>query len=94
MKFYEFNGSNNFDYYALIGAESEEQAIKTYHHDICDKDPNEGFPDEISKEKSLLKYIETCKQEKVADINVKIKEFKQKAKDSTPYVFLIDGSLI
>lgn len=46
MKFYEFN---DFGYYALIGANTEDEAVKHYEEIVGDIEEDDGTPDEINK---------------------------------------------
>lgn len=89
MKFFEFN---DFGYYALIGAETEDRAIKHYEEDVSDIEDKDVYPLEISKEEAKKKLLTICKNE---DEEEKAKrEFNKFTLSSEPYLILIDGSLI
>lgn len=57
MNYYEFD--NRFEYYALIGANSLEAAVKEYSENIAELE-DEYLPAEVSKEYALKKYIDAC----------------------------------
>jgi len=85
MKFYEFK-TDKFDYYALIGAGTEDDAIKEYVEVVCDiEDKN---PVEISKEVVLTK----CQD----DFGLKTAEymFNELIEMYKTHIFLIDRSLM
>jgi len=91
MKFYEFN---DFGYYALIGAESEENAIGFYVETVSDieEEDKDTFPIEISKEDAKIKLLNVSidEEEKIRFI----KEFDLCTSNTEPYLILIDGSLL
>ena len=100
MKFYEFN---EYEYYALIGADNEENAKLGYIEVVADIEDNEKelTPNTICKEDALKRYVkaevEGCKtvEDNIEDFNKQINSFNDyDSKGSEPYmVFLIDGSL-
>lgn len=100
MKFYEFD---KYEYYALIGAENEENAMVGYIEVVADivKDEEDLHPGIISKDEAIERFkkgmIEGCETEedKIEDFNNQINNFNEYiSKGLEPYiVFLIDGSL-
>ncbi|ACO87192.1 hypothetical protein [Clostridium botulinum] len=101
MKFYEFN---YFEYYALILAKDDIEAIKGYEEVVADLDDEEKelAPDIITEKEALEKYIkghiEGCEtnEEKEKDFYQAINNFKKFVKESTEkyLILLIDGGLI
>lgn len=108
MKFYEFD--KDYDYYALIGAESIEQAKEYYNEAVSDIEDYENvgaMPEEISEEKARGLYEKTIGQE-IKDklkgvskkvINMAITEAEKEigfdvAVKESPCLLIIDGSLI
>lgn len=90
MKFYEFN---DFEYYALIGAISEAEAIKYYEENIAEIiKEDDGEPDEITKDEAKEKLLKICKDEQQKF--KEIEEFTECVNQNDPYLILIDGSLI
>lgn len=55
-KFYEFS-YRNFGYYAIVVADSEEEAIKKFEEQVCDNEYN-NCPEEIDKNYALKKILE------------------------------------
>lgn len=89
MKFYEFN---EFGYYALIGAETEDKAMEYYSETVSEiEDDEEGVPIEITKEEAKAKLIKACSKEEKSEL---VEEFDLCTSTSEPYLILIDGSLI
>ncbi|MCT8975512.1 hypothetical protein N4T77_02760 [Clostridium sp. CX1] len=86
MKFYEFN---DFDYYALIGAESEEDAVKYYRETVADVEEDDGPPSQITKEDARAKLLGGCREDEIEAL----KEFDIYTSRQEPYLVLIDGSL-
>lgn len=86
MKFYEFN---SFDYYALIGANDQNEAMKCYEEEVTDIDKAKGLPTEITKASAKKKYLNCCENKSKAG-----REFNKNIKDDRSYIILIDGSLI
>jgi len=84
MKFYEFN---DFEYYALIGASTIEDAMKEYTDIICDIENENIKPIEISKKVALTK----CQ----AGFGLKTAEymFNDLIERYKTHIFLIDGGL-
>ncbi|MGG5463512.1 hypothetical protein [Clostridium sp. B9] len=93
MKFYEFNRT---EYYALIGANTLEEAIELYKAvvaDIEDKDNIEELVDILGVEEAKEKYCKVLSEE-VTDPKSEIeKTFYQKA-ECKSYVFLLDNCLL
>ena len=90
MKFYEFN---DFGYYALISAKTEEEAIKFYEETVADiYEDEDGEPEEVTKEIALEKILDICKNDYEAENATK--EFEEQLKSGEPYIWLIDSSLI
>lgn len=89
MKFFEFN---KCEYYALIGAETEEKAIEFYEEIVANIENNDQKPTEISRFRAKEKLMF-----KIENWNDKIKahqEFTEMAEKSEPYLVLIDSSLV
>ena len=101
MKFFEFN---NYEYYALIIAESVENALLGYEEEVADiyEGEQELSPDEVTLEHSLSKYIkgdiEGCysDEEKINDFHNNIDYYKDSIhnKNGKYLILLIDGGLI
>ncbi|SHJ52975.1 hypothetical protein SAMN02745163_02076 [Clostridium cavendishii DSM 21758] len=101
MKFYEFN---DFEYYALIIANDEENAMLGYEEIVADleEDEKELSPDVIDYNEALERYkkgnIEGCETEedKINDFNENVDNFSRYVSSwKEPWtVLLIDGSLI
>lgn len=89
MKFFEFN-SADFEYYALIGAVSIEEAIKYYVENINEIN-SEVEPLEISKSEAKKKLIHSCECSEEAN-SVK-KKFNKFTLMTGPYLILCDVSL-
>lgn len=92
--FYEFN---NYPYYALISAKSEEEAISYYNEQVCEleEEDAESHPDLVTKEYVIAK-IKSVKCDSECDSEYEeekaIKELDIEVEES--YLVLIDGSLI
>lgn len=101
MRFFEFN---DYEYYALILAEDEENAMVGYIEVVADIEEEEKslHPNVISIEEALKRYVkaavEGCEteKEKIRDFHKQISSFeKYVSKSIEPYiVFLVDGSLV
>lgn len=93
MKFYEFN---SFEYYALIGASTMEEAIKEYENTIADIDEEDGLPDLITEEEAKNIYWDCFVDQSIEDVTYEeIKdEFNKYKEDKEVYIFLIDSSLL
>lgn len=101
MKFYEFK---DFEYYAVILAEDEKNALIGYEEQIADLDEEEKdlTPDVITEKEALKRYkkahIESCETEveKEKDFYKAINNFKKFAEEVTEkyLILLIDGALI
>lgn len=91
MKFFEFSGTD-FGYYALIGAMSEEEAIKYYSETVGDIEDENAEPTQIEKLEAKKKLLSICKD---SDEESKLtKEFNKSTLGTEPYLILIDGSLL
>lgn len=88
MKFYEFN---NCEYYALIGAASEFEAIGFYEDKICDLDDKDYKPVEITEAEAKQKLLNICEPNEREEA---IMEFEKNKRDKTPYLVLVDAELI
>jgi hypothetical protein len=88
MRFFEFN---DFGYYALIGAESEETAIEFFKENVADITENDGVPDEMTTDEVKAKLLKVCEGGEDAE---DVKNFEEIAKSCEPYLFVIDGSLV
>lgn len=91
MKFYEFN-SPDFGYFALIGAISEENAMKFYEEQVSDINDKEASPNIISKESAKKRLLDTCKDDFQHDCANR--EFNKLTLGIEPYLIMIDGSLL
>ena len=101
IKFYEFN---QYEYYALIAAETEENAKLGYNENVADIDDEykDLTPDIITEEEALKRYnkgfIECyiTEEDKMEDFYIQLNNFKEYvSKGSKPYILLlIDGALI
>ena len=89
MKFYEFK---EFGYYALIGAETEEEAIEYYNETVSDIQEEDGAPNEINKDEAKIKLFNSTDDEE--ERTKFIKEFDLCTSTVEPYLILIDGSLV
>lgn len=89
MRFFEFN---DFEYYALIGANTEEQAIEHYDEFICEVSEDDGTPTELTTEQAKEKLIDACEYE-VEKIS-EIKLFEECLSKDEPCIVLIEGGLI
>lgn len=90
MKFYEFN---NFEYYALIGANTQHEAISEYINYIADIYEDDGIPDLISTEMAKEKYCELATKGEGTYKKLE-EEFYKSSKSEEAVIFLIDGSLL
>lgn len=88
MKFFEFD---DFGYYALIGALTEEKAIEFYKEEVADIEENDEQPLEITKEKAVEKLLGICKDEQQK--HEAVEEFTRSIYEDETYLILIDGSL-
>ncbi|MDM8310807.1 hypothetical protein QUW36_01925 [Clostridium cadaveris] len=88
MKFYEFN---KHEYYALILALNEEEALKAYEEEIVgeiEEDEIELTPDIITEKQALKRYkkalIENCEteEEKEEDFYIFINSFKYRQEEA------------
>lgn len=87
MKFYEFN---KFEYYALILASSEEDALEGYNEILADLEEEKSKlkPDVITEEQALKRYkkalIENCEteEEKEEDFYIFINSFKYRQEEA------------
>lgn len=92
MKFYEFD-TVNFSYYALIGAEGEEEAKQHYVDIVCDIFPNDNAKiKEITRDEAKEKFLSFCKtQTELIQANT---EFNTQTKSEEPYLLIIDKNLL
>ncbi|KIS21773.1 hypothetical protein [Clostridium botulinum] len=89
MKFYEFN---DFGYYALIGANTKEEAIKYYEKTVCDIADNDGEPMELTKDEALERVMNAMNGElSKSDIE---KDIEESINGKQPFLALIDECLI
>lgn len=89
MKFYEFN---NYAYYALICAESEEQAVARYAECVSDIEDGNGPPEEMTLELAREKFLSCCTSD--YDKQEMLEEFNRLISFNEPIELLIDGALI
>lgn len=87
MKFYEFD---DCEYYALIGAETEEKAIEFYKEVVADIDEDDGVPSELTEEEVKIKIMVVCEEDKREE---SLKKFDKYTREDNPYLILIDGNL-
>lgn len=85
MRFFEFN---NFPYYALIGAEAQEDSMKCYKEEVSGFDEDSGVPDEITEAEARQKFDFSGAEE--PDLH---QSFDETIKFS-PAVILIDSELV
>ncbi|MDH2474275.1 hypothetical protein [Clostridium perfringens] len=99
VKFYDFS---EFEYYALVVAENQENAIKGYTEVVADIEDEDLEPRIITRKEALEKYkkgeIEGCEtvQGKVQDFYKALSEFRNPLTNGGDefLVLLIDGSLL
>ncbi|EJT5919106.1 hypothetical protein [Clostridium perfringens] len=99
VNFYDFG---EFEYYALVLAENQENAIKGYTEVVADIEDEELEPRIITIKEALEKYKkakdEKCEseKEKVEEFYISLREFRVLAinKRIEYLVMLIDGSLL
>lgn len=90
MKFFEFK---NYPYFALICAETEDEAIKCYQDEVCDlTEEDDGPPNEITEDEARIKYLSHSKSEHEQELSKN--EFEEYLSDSTPCVLLVDSCLV
>ncbi len=89
IKFFEFK---NYPYFAMICAETEQEAIKCYQEEVCDIDEENGPPNEITEEDARIKYLSHSKSEHEQELSEG--EFEEYLSDSKPCVLLIDSCLV
>lgn len=88
--FYEFN---DYPYYALIKAKSEEEAVSYYEEEICELDEEEfkSCPDIVAKEHVIekIKNIKSAsgheKEKLIEELDIETEE---------PWLILIDGYFV
>lgn len=88
MKFYEFK---DFEYYALIGAKTEQKAVEFYRETVADIEEDDGEPIEITRKEAKVKLFNACHGE---DLIKAPMEFEMYSKGDEPYLVLIDSRLI
>ena len=94
MKFFEYTYKEGFDYYALIGAESEKDA-NDFYKEVCAIDDDEELsskPREISQEEAKSKLLK-CVDDENGDTEYAIQKFDTNIKETQPYLIIIDGEL-
>lgn len=99
VNFYDFG---EFEYYALVVAENQENAIKGYKEVVADIEDEELEPRIITRKEALEKYkkceIECCEtvQEKVQDFYKEVSEFRNPTTNGgyEYLVLLMDSSLL
>lgn len=99
VNFYDFDG---FEYYALVVAENQENAIKGYKEVVADIEDEELELRIITRKEALEKYkkgeIEGCEtvQEKVQDFYKEVSEFRNPTTNggNEYLVLLMDSSLL
>lgn len=106
MKFYDFS---DYEYYALIGAKSQEEATKFYEETVSDIEPDDEPPAEITEKEAREKLLDVCEKSVPRSPNASasgmksviqeakdeaLAEFEQGIKGPEPYLILIDGTLI
>jgi hypothetical protein len=96
MKFYEFN---NYQYYALIGAETEDEAIECYKEQVADidDDPDDvepQVPDELPQEEAWEKFKDAKDLDHGRDNPKTIEEFTKEFSGPDACIILIDSELI
>jgi len=90
MKFYEFN---DFGYYALIGADSMEDAIKEYVEEVADieEEDKDEEPNEITRQSAWHKYKEAVESETLFKFESDIlKDFEYQINNNKTVLLLID----
>ncbi|MDP4147530.1 MAG: hypothetical protein Q8936_24195 [Bacillota bacterium] len=91
MKYYEFG--NNFEMYALIGANTMNEAMDAYTEHIYE-DMDGELPIEVTEEYALDKLLnafDVCDTEE--EKQKAREEFKMCSEESEPYLILIDADL-
>jgi hypothetical protein len=91
MKFYHFDGSV-FGYFALIGAYTEEEAIKFYEEQVGDIEEKDITPDEITRDEAKGRLLD-CSHSEEERIRYNA-EFRKWSIQKEPYLVLIDSSLV
>ena len=86
MKYFEFPVENG-SYYALIGAETEEEAVSCYNEAVGEMDWDYPGPDEISEETARQKFAKGKAENGIEEIR-----FDETLKHS-PCILLIDSNL-
>lgn len=87
MNFYEFSDRNNAPYYALVAADSAEQAKELYEYAVCEFEG--AHPEKITEKDARTKFEEGC-----TEIEAMGAEFEAALKRHPPTILLIDGDLI
>lgn len=86
MRFFEFSEKNGAPYYALIGADTPEEATGFYKKEVCKLDDDFKGPLEVSNEFAAEKYTKAGAHEAEND-------FKYYVHRNDKGTFLIDGCL-
>lgn len=87
-----FNFGEGFPYFAMICAETEEQAIKCYVDEVCDSDEENGKPEELTFDEARNRYLKLA--ESAEDKQKALKEFNLYTSYDEPTTLLIDGCLV
>lgn len=102
MRLYEFK-TDSYEYYAVIGVNTMEEAIKMYSENVCELEEHEFNlePDEITNERLIQLYKNNLIESEFneSEIEEELIELKKELdpnlnKDTKSIIFLIDGSLI
>jgi hypothetical protein len=89
MKFYEFNDA---EYYALIRANNEQEAVDFYYEMVTSKEENEELhPDVITKAEAKIRILKAIEKEKPEEQKDTIRVFNSSSKE--PCLFLIAADL-
>jgi hypothetical protein len=92
MRFYEFGSENDYEYYALIGAFNEEQAINHYIEEVAEIEECDNHPKEVSED--MVRYLirKSIKIDKERDELINI--FNKSIYEDESFLILIDGCLL
>lgn len=93
MKYFEF-GYSNFEFAALIAAETMEKAINCYNEEVENLAEVDCFekPKEITEERAFHYMKEVCNQKEINHCKDCIKSLENNSHDGV--LMLIDGDLI
>lgn len=90
MKYFEFS-TLNFDYYALIGAKTTEEAIGLYDNEVEDIYRDDGSPNEITEEDVIKTLHEMDGTE--AEKAEAMEDFEIGRQGSEPFLIIVDWEL-